>query len=414
MQRIAVIDSQTSGISGDMLLASLVDLGLNQTKIKDAIFDCQNFLAGSKIRNVDFFKTSSHGFAATSLRLEYTDDFNHRQGIDMYRSLTKCCDYLGLDQRAKIFALETLKTIIAAEATVHGIEPDQVHLDETSSIDTFVDLIGCALALQDLKLLGTKFVSTRIAIGGGTVTFSHGTVYNPTSVILEIFKGRQFMLFGGQAEAEMTTPTGAALLANLATESVCHYPNFMPTMVGYGAGQKIFDHPNILRIVVGETPLLNKLQTDSVCLVETVVDDISGEVIGNLIERLSSGMVKDIIVIPGITKKNRPSNLIRIICDHSKLNSVVTCLFMETGTLGASIQDISRVSSPRSLVTMMVRVSGLDFRIRVKITKGSDSKLVSFKPEFDDVKQVAQQTGLSVKKALELISSDIAVKISGI
>ena len=397
-----------------MLLASLVDLGVNQTKIKDAIFDCQNFLAGSKISKVDFLKTTSHGFAATSLKLEYTDDSNHRKGFEMYRSLTKCCDSLGLDQRAKIFALDSLKTIIAAEATVHGIEPDQVHLNETSSIDTFVDLIGCSLALQDLDLFGTKIVSTRVAIGGGTVSSSHGTVYNPTSAILEIFKGRQFVLFGGQAEAEITTPTGAALLANLATESVYHYPNVMPTMVGYGAGRKTFDHPNILRIVIGEVPLLNSLQTDSVCLVETVVDDVSGEIIGNLIERLSSGMVKDMIVIPGITKKNRLSNLIRVICDHSKLNSVVTCLFMETGTLGARIQDITRVAIPRSMVTMMVNVSGLDFQIRVKITKGSDSKLVSFKPEFDDVKQVALQTGLPVKKALELITADITGKISGI
>ena len=397
-----------------MLLASLIDLGVNQTKIKDAIFDCQNFLAGSKIRNVEFIKTTSHDFAATSLKLEYTDDSKHRKGTEMYRSLITCCDTLGLNQRAKIFALDTLKTIIAAEATVHGVEPDQVYLEETSSIDTFVDLIGCALALQDLELFGTKFVSTKIAIGGGTVSFSHGTVYNPTSAILEIFKGRQFVLFGGQAEAEMTTPTGAALLVNLATESVYHYPNLIPTMVGYGAGQKTFDHPNILRIVIGEAPLLKSLQTEAVCLVETVVDDISGEIIGNMIERLSSGMVKDIIVIPGITKKNRPSSLIRIICDHSKLNSIVTVLFMETGTLGAMIHDVTRVTSPRSIVTMMVSVSGLDFQIRVKLARGSDTKLVSFKPEFDDVKQIALATGLPVKKALELISADITGKIGGI
>ena len=94
-----------------MLLASLVDLGVNQTKIKDAIFNCQNFLAGSKISKVDFLKTTSHGFAATSLKLEYTDDSNHRKGFEMYRSLTKCCDSLGLDQRAKIFALDSTTSL---------------------------------------------------------------------------------------------------------------------------------------------------------------------------------------------------------------------------------------------------------------------------------------------------------------
>ena len=389
-------------------------MGNNQAKIKDAIFECQDFLAGSKIKSADFFKTTSHGFAATSFKLEYTDDTNHRKGVEMYRSLARCCDSLGLDQQAKSFALETFKTIIAAEAVVHGVQPGQVHLGETSSIDTFVDLIGCSLALQDLKLFGTKFLSTRVAIGGGTISFSHGTVANPTSAILEIFKGKKFVLFGGQAEGEMTTPTGAALLTNLATESIYHYPIFSPAKIGHGAGQKSFDHPNILRIVIGETPFLSDVHTQLSCLIETVVDDVSGELLGNLIEQLSSDIVKDVVVIPGITKKNRPSNLIRIICAHSKLNDVLTVLFMETGTLGAIVQDISRIVRPRSIVTMMVNISGMDFNVRVKITRGSDSKIVGSKAEFNDVKQIARLTGLPLRKALELVSSQIALKISGI
>jgi uncharacterized protein (TIGR00299 family) protein len=334
--------------------------------------------------------------------------------MEMYRSLTACCDSLGLDQRPKSFALETLKTIILAEAIVHGIEPDQVYLDETSSIDTFVDLIGCSLALQDLQLFGTKFMSTKVAIGGGTVSFSHGTVPNPTSAVLQIFKGRHFVLFGGQAEAELTTPTGAALLTSLATESICHYPMFRPIEIGCGAGHKSFDHPNILRLVLGDASFVYDLRTETTCLVETVVDDVSGELLGNLIDRLSSGMVKDIVTIPGLTKKNRPANLIRIICDHSNLNTILTILFMETGTLGARIQDTTRVIRPRSIVTMTVNISGRDFEVRVKITKNSDSKLVSFKPEFNDVRQIAQMTGLPVKNALELISAHISRKISGI
>jgi uncharacterized protein (DUF111 family) len=148
--------------------------------------------------------------------------------------------------------------------------------------------------------------------------------------------------------------------------------------------------------------------------VETVVDDVTGELLGNLIDQLSSGMVKDIVAIPGLTKKNRPTNLIRIICDHSNLNNILTTLFMETGTLGARIQDTTRVVCPRSIVTMMVNVSGRDFEVRVKITKNSDSKLVSFKPEFNDVRQIAQMTGLPVKKALELVSAHITQKISDI
>ncbi len=386
----------------------------SQRKIKEAIFKCENFLPGSKINNVDFLKTTSHGFAATCFKLEYTDDINHRKGMEMYQSLARCCDSLGLDQQAKIFALETLKTIITAEATVHGTHTDDVCLAETSSIDTFADIVGCSLALQDLELFGSRFLSTRVAIGGGTVSFSHGTIANPTSAILEIFKGKNFVLFGGQAEEEMTTPTGAALLTNLATESIHHYPSFSPSIIGHGSGQKSFDYPNILRVVIGETSLFNELHTESNCLVETVVDDVSGEVLGNLIEQLSSDLVRDIVIIPGITKKNRPTNLIRIICDHSKLNNVLTVLFNETGTLGARIQDTTRIVRPRSVVTMMLNISGIDFKVRVKITSGSDNRIVGVKPEFNDLREIARMTGLPLRKALELVTSQITHKISEI
>src|SRR6185503_2669146 len=135
---------------------------------------------------------------------------------EMYRSLGRCCDSLGLEQRARTFAMESLKTIIAAEATIHGEDFENVHLHEASSIDTLADLVGCAMALQNLKLFDVKIFSTKVAVGGGVLKFSHGILPNPASAILEIFKGRQFVLAGGQAEEELTTPTGAAMLVNLA------------------------------------------------------------------------------------------------------------------------------------------------------------------------------------------------------
>ncbi|HET7147870.1 MAG TPA: nickel pincer cofactor biosynthesis protein LarC [Candidatus Nitrosopolaris sp.] len=413
MTRIAIIDSQISGISGDMLLASLVDAGANEKRIIDAILSSQNFLKGSKIENARFSKTITHGFSATTFSLDYADTIRQRRGIDMYRSLAACCDSLDLAQRAKVFALECLKTIIVAEAFIHGEETNQIYLDETSSVDTFADLIGCAIALQDLNLFESRILSTKVAVGGGTVTFSHGPVPNPTNAILEIFKGKHFILAGGQVSEEITTPTGAAILVNLASESISHYPTFTPLKIGYGAGQKIFNHlPNILRFIIGGSSLASEAYLDSKCLIETTVDDISGEIIGNLIEQLSAVPVKDVIAIPGIAKKNRPTHLIRIICDHANLNIVMTTLFRESGTIGARFQEIQRLVLPRSIVTVPVNIFGHDFNVRVKIFKGLNTEALGAKPEFDDVKVIASTTGISVKKALELVNSQITYKIN--
>jgi pyridinium-3,5-bisthiocarboxylic acid mononucleotide nickel chelatase len=414
LSKIAIIDSQISGISGDMLLASLVDAGANERKIIEAIFACQKFLSGSKIESATFSKTITHGFSAMAFRLEYTDNSTRRKGMEMYRSLALCCDSLDLEQRAKIFALECLKTIVVTEAFIHGEEMNHVYLDETSSIDTFADLIGCAIALQDLNLLKSRILSTKVAIGGGTVTFSHGSVPNPTSVVLEIFKGKHFILTGGQVHEEITTPTGAAILVNLASESISHYPTFTPLRIGYGTGRKIFDHlPNILRFIIGGSSLVSEAYSEAKCLIETSVDDISGEIIGNLIEQLSAGAVRDVMVMPGISKKNRPTHLIRIICDHANLNNVLTILFRETATIGARFQEIQRLVLPRSNVTIPINISGTDFNVRVKITRGLDAEALSMKPEFDDVKVIASTTGISVKRALELVSAQIAYKING-
>jgi uncharacterized protein (TIGR00299 family) protein len=413
LTRIGIIDSQISGISGDMLLASLVDAGANKRRIIDAILACQNFLEGSEIKSVRFSKTITHGFSAMAFSLDYTDNTRQRRGMDMYRSLAACCDSLDLEQRAKVFALECLKTVIAAEAFIHGEDANHVYLDETSSIDTFADLIGCAAALQDLNLFQARILSTKVAVGGGTVTFSHGTVPNPTNAVLEIFKGKHFILAGGQVSEEITTPTGAAILVNLASESINHYPTFTPLKIGYGAGQKIFGQfPNILRFIIGESSLASEAYSDTSCLIETTVDDISGEIIGNLIEQLSAGAVKDVIAIPGIGKKNRPTHLIRIICDNANLSNVLTTLFMEAGTIGARFQDIQRLVLPRSIVIVPVNISGYDFNVRVKISRGLNAEALGVKPEFDDVKDIASTTGISVKRAMELVSAQIAYKIN--
>jgi uncharacterized protein (TIGR00299 family) protein len=409
MARIAIIDCQVAGIAGDMLMSSLVDAGANKSKVIDAIFACQNFLKESKIASVDFAKVLSHGFSATQLQMKYTDGVHERKGAEMHHSLVQCCDSLGLEQRAKTFALESLKTIISAEAEIHGEEFHSVHLHEASSIDTLADLVGCATALQDLRLFDAKIYSTKVAVGGGLLKFSHGTVPNPASAILEIFKNKQFVLVGGQTEEEMAMPTGAAMLVNLASGSVNYYPSIAPEKIGYGAGMKEFEgFANVVRVLVGTSGI--EAAKDTVCVVETNIDDASGELVGNLVERLSE-VSKDVMVIPGTAKKSRPAYLIRIISENAQLNSMLEVLFSESGTLGARVQEVERYVLPRAILTMPVDINGITFSVHVKVAKDSAGRAINAKPEFEDVKIIAARCQMPVKRAAELVNAQVMQKI---
>jgi uncharacterized protein (TIGR00299 family) protein len=415
MGRIVIIDSQISGISGDMLLSSLIDAGANSHDVTNAIFSCQNFIEGSSIKEATFEKKVFNSFKATRLRLKYKDTFSRRKGIDMYRSLAACCDQLDIDQRGKTFALNSLKKIILSESVVHGEKFNQVHLHESSSIDTFADLIGCAVALQDLKLFNCRIFSTKIAIGTGAFKFSHGIVANPGNAVLEIFRNTPFTIFGNQVEEEITTPTGAAMLVSLATEAIDYYPSFSPEKCGYGAGQKDLKNvPNILRLVIGKSSSSYAADTDTVFVIETNIDDVSGEIVGSLIEELSKSGAYDVSVIQGISKKNRPNYIIKVLSDITKLNCVLEILFTESGTLGVRIQEVKRLIIPRSIVTISFKIYDRLFNVRVKIGRDAKGNVINFKPEFEDVKYISRNIGLPSKTVLDLLRAEVLQRSGGI
>lgn len=410
MAKIAVIDSQVAGIAGDMLVSALVDAGASASKVTDAIFACQNFLKGSKIIGADFVKVTSNGIAATKLDLKCSDDVQARTGSEMELALGATCDSVGLEHRAAAFAKNSLSTIIAAEARVHGLDPKSVHLHEASSIDTIADLVGAAVALQELTLLDAKIYSTRVAVGGGLLKFSHGTVPNPSSAILEIFKERKFVLVGGQAESELTTPTGAAMLVNLAGDgSVGSYPAIMPEAVGYGAGSRQFEgFANVVRVLVGSAvrPAAQEVR-DTVSVVETNVDDVTGELVGNVVDRLAE-VSKDVTVFPGMTKKGRPAWLIRVISENERVKDVLDVLFTESGTLGARVQQVDRIILPRTVVTIPVTIKGNTFNVHVKIARESPTGPInSVKPEFEDIKIIAARNGMPVRQTLDLVTFQV-------
>jgi uncharacterized protein (TIGR00299 family) protein len=407
MGRIAVIDAQVSGISGDMLLSSLVDAGANKKRVTAAIFTCQKFLKGSSIQEVNFRRKAFDGFGATQLTLRSRDNVSSRRGTEMYQALSQCCEHLGVASSGKAFALESLKRIIVAETSVHGLEFKDVFLHESSSIDTFVDLIGCAVALEDLDLFKSRIFSTRIAVGSGQFTFSHGVVSNPGNAIIEIFKGLPFTLFGSPTEVEQTTPTGAAMLVTLSKYGLDYYPAISPEKTGYGAGQKCIKNVhNILRLVIGESPLSLDANIDTVFVIETHIDDLSGELVGNLIEKLDKSGALDVSVLQGLSKKNRPNYIVKIISNVLDLNNILEILYTESGTLGARVQEVRRIVMTRNSVTTSMRIRDKSFEIRVKIARDLKGNVINVKPEFEDIKNISRVIGLPSKRIMDLVKAE--------
>ncbi|HKC79364.1 MAG TPA: nickel insertion protein, partial [Nitrosopumilaceae archaeon] len=207
---VLIIDPQIAGISGDMLLSALINIGANKSKVVDGIHTSENYLSGSKIQKIDFDKIISHEMEATQLLLDIKENTRERRGTDIQECILLTSDKIGLSEQAKVFAKESIRSLIKAESKIHGEPMESVHFHEASSIDTVVDIIGTAIALDDLNFFSEEIISMPAAVGGGTLTFSHGTVSNPASAILEIFRNSNIIISGGQIKEELTTPTGAS------------------------------------------------------------------------------------------------------------------------------------------------------------------------------------------------------------
>jgi len=400
---VIVIDPQIAGISGDMILSCLVDMGANKQKIISGLQSCVKYLPNSKILKIDFITKKKHGIQASQMVLEIKESVKERKGIEIKEAITKSTHHLSLSSNAKKFADSCIDTLISAESEIHGEPIESVHFHEASSIDTLVDIVGTAIALDDLAFFEEEITVMPVAVGGGSVSFSHGTVSNPASAILEIFKNKDILISGGKTNDELTTPTGASILVNLKNTSNKFYPAMKVDSIGYGAGSKDFeDFANVLKIVKGTS---NSVLLDSVKVLETNVDDISGEVLGNLIERLTSSGAKDVSVYTGITKKGRPTYLIRVICDSQNLIDLRDLLFLETRTLGIRVLDNERYKLPRRLHEITVKLYNKEFSIKYKLSEFQGKS--NFKIEFDNLKQVSENLNLSLNETEKLIRKEI-------
>ena len=405
---VLVIDAQVAGVSGDMLLCGLVNIGANRSKIIDGIRIAESLCKDVKVKKIDFLEVKKNSLQATELLLDIDDDTQERKGTEIKEIIEKSVEKLKISGQAKIFAIKTIETLIRAEAKIHGEPEESVYFHEAASFDTVVVILGTAIAIDDLGCFDDDIVVTPVAIGGGTVTFSHGISSNPTYAVLEIFRESGIITAGGNVKDELTTPTGASILVNLARECSEFYPPMKIQSIGYGAGQKDFEEfSNVLKIVRGV--LSTKLQLDTVKILETNVDDVSGEVLGNMIEKIMAHGAKDVTISSAITKKGRPTNLVSVICDSDTMNSIMDLLVTETGTLGVRVRTSQRYIVPRTVKTISVDIQGQSFDVRYKTRELNNGS--HFKIESDDIKEISGVLSISFKETEELLNQEIRKKL---
>jgi uncharacterized protein (TIGR00299 family) protein len=402
--KILVIDCQASGVAGDMILGGLIDLGADQSKIVSAIKTLETPEFGYENIRIDIKEVLRGEFRAT--QVDVTSKAAHkRHGTQLIEIVQKATSNLNLTPKAQTFASNVIQTLIRAEADLHQTSFDDAHLHEVALVDTAAEILGVAVALEDLGLFEAKIVSTPLAVGGGTFRFSHGITSAPAPATLAILQSKNFPFHGGPIEAELATPTGASILANLVDEVSRFYPSIVPLRVGYGAGTKEFkEMPAVLRLTLASSQDKG-LARDQIAVLETNVDDVTGETLGYTFDKLLAEGAKDVSLIPMYTKKNRPGTIIKVIADQKDAAHLSKVLIDETGTLGVRVYYCERHIINREVHTVDLLLLGNKETVRLKVAKNTQGQIIRTKPEYEDLKRLAEKTGKPLRELMELAES---------
>ena len=376
--RIAYLDCP-SGISGDMTLGALVDAGVPLDALNAAVASLG--LPGVRLVAKEVKKL---GFRATQITVEHEPEHKHRH----LHHIEAIIDQSRLTPKQKATALAIFRRLAEAEAKVHGSTIEKVHFHEVGAVDSIADIIGAAVGWD---LLGAEqLVVSPISTGTGRIKIAHGDCSIPAPATAELLRG--IPLAASSVEAELTTPTGAAIVATLAVEF-----GPMPAMtiqhIGYGAGQRdLPQQANILRLLVGEAAETANAG-DSIHILETNLDDVTGEVIGHCIGQLWEAGALDVYTTAIQMKKNRPGVKLSVLCRQEQVESLEAIVFRETGTLGIRRWTAARHILPRE--TRQVQTAWGS--IEGKLSRQADGT-VHFSPEYESCRRVADEYHLPLRE----------------
>ncbi len=418
MERILYFDC-FAGISGDMCIGALIDLGLDPTAVTEEIQKL-----GVKGYQIDIRKINRYSISGTDVRVtlhgdtscvhdhsghgDYDHDSVHHHG-EKERSLADISHIInssGISQKAKELSIAVFTEIARAEAAVHGKEIEEVHFHEVGAIDSIVDIVGAAVCLDMLQV--DRIVCSPVHEGQGFIHCRHGRLPVPVPAVVKMLGGSGIPIVTEDIQAELVTPTGFGILKTV-SQSCGKMPDMLVEKVGYGFGKTETGRLNALRLILG-TASENAGTTaagadsdsgerirDKVTLLETNIDNTTGEVLGHTLTRLMDAGALDAYFTPIQMKKNRPAVMLSVLCKREEAEEISNIIFRETGTIGIRTQEMDRITLKRKFKTVKTELG--EVRVKSVTVRG----LERVQPEYEDCARIAKENNLSLNEVYEIV-----------
>lgn len=386
----SLIFNPFSGAAGDMILGNLIDLGADSAKI------CEIIESAVDVK-VSVDRVNKRGISATDLKIHVPHEEHSRH----YHELVNLIKSAGLHPQVEKSALDVFAIMAEAESKVHGESLDTIHFHEVGQNDALADVIGSCAAIHEIG--ADSIFCTPVNVGGGKVKAAHGLMAVPAPATLEILRAGNLLSYGS-GNRELLTPTGAALLTYFA-KPVENIPKGKVLSVGYGAGDADTEDPNVLRSMIVETS--DVLTKDRIEVLETNVDDVTGEVLGNLFDKLLAAGARDVAITPTIMKKGRSGHLIKVITKAENSEQVAREIMKETGTLGIRvIPTAHRFVADRRMDSIDIRLKAEEFTVAVKIAQDRTGEILHISAEYEDCRKVADKIGLPLKEVIRRVEEE--------
>jgi uncharacterized protein (TIGR00299 family) protein len=410
-----------SGASGDMILGALLDLGVPLDGLRAALgslaIDYGDVSMGRVVRSgisatkFDVREPGGHGARGPGGHghdhhhhgdLQHgppsrdasgprSGEAHHAHSHDSghHHTLTEIAEHIdrsALSKSGKARAKHLFQRLAEAEAAVHEMAVDQVHLHEVGAIDSIVDIVGSVYAFEWLG--AAEITSSPMNVGSGMVQCAHGLLPVPAPATVRLLAGAP--VYSGAVVSELVTPTGALIVTDYAA-GFGPLPAMRIDSVGYGAGSRDFPgHPNVLRVFLGETP--GQAGAERIVTVECEIDDMNPQLFGTLMDRLYAAGALDVYYAAVMMKKNRPGVLVTVLALPDQREAIATVLFNETTTIGVRYQEMLRERLARETRTVSTPLGAVNFKVASR-----DGRVVNASPEFDDCARLALEHGLPVK-----------------
>ena len=374
-----------SGISGDMILGSLVDLGVDIKLIRKEL----------KKINLKGYKLTSHqvkrnGIMGTKVNVVIDPSIQKRNQARSFTDIKKLIVKSSLSENVKTDSIEIFRRIGTVEAKIHGTSLDKIHFHEIGAIDSIIDIVGGAICMSLLNI--DLVFSSALNTGEGLINCEHGTIPIPAPATLKLLEG--IPCYSSGTKNELTTPTGAAFIGYYGSK-FGSLPKMNIMKSGYGAGShEIKEIPNLLRVVLGEVLIPSKIITMKV--IETNIDDMNPEFYDHIMSQLLIAGAADVFLTAVHMKKNRPGTLLTTVVSNDKFHSIVQIILEETSTFGIRHYDVVRTELKRENKLIKTPFG----KVRIKIGTFAGSRL-TVSPEYEDCKKLALKKGIPVKRVYE-------------